>query len=123
MGVLLTRNALFTFDELLAKVVDEVLKSIFTERCAFSVWTYLEMTFSIEPLDVARKPETFSAGFKSLFGPAAQDLEKLILTRLCQILGVKLEWKEGYKFSDYISTLRKAYVEIETLRYKPLIEG
>ena len=103
MGVLLTRNALFTFDELLAKVVDEVLKSIFTERCAFSVWTYLEMTVSL--------------------GPAAQDLEKLIMARLCQILGVKLEWKEGYKFSDYISTLRKAYVEIEALRYKPLIEG
>lgn len=123
MSVLLTRNALFTFDELLAKVVDEVLKSIFTERCAFSVWTYLEMTFSIEPLDVARKPETFSAGLRNLFGPAAQDLEKLIMARLCQILGVKLEWKEGYKFSDHISMLRKAYVEIEALRYKQLIEG
>jgi hypothetical protein len=123
LSVLLTRNVVFTFDELLAKVVDEVLKSIFTERCAFSVWTYLEMTFSIEPRDVARKPETFSAGLKSLFGPAAQDLEKLIMARLCQILGVKLEWKEGYKFSDYIRMLRKAYVEIEALRYKQLIEG
>ena len=102
--------------------MDDVLKSIFTERCAFSVWTYLEMTVSLEPLDVARKPETFSTGLKNLFGQAAQDLEKLIMARLCQTLGVKLEWKESYRFSDYIHMLRKAYVEIEALRYKQLIE-
>lgn len=122
MGVLLRQSAFSNFDELLAKVVDHVLKSVFSERFAFSVWTYLEMTTSIEPLDVARNPEAFSAGLRNLFGPAAEDLERLILKCLCQILGVELEMKEGYKFSDYISKLRKTYVEIEVERYKKLIE-
>jgi len=53
---------------------------------------------------------------RNLFGSAAEALEKLILRRLCQRLDVKLELKEGYKFSDYISALRKVYVEIEVTR-------
>jgi hypothetical protein len=59
LGILLTQNAPLTFDELLAKVVDDVFKSIFTERVAFSLWIYLETMASIERLDVARKPEAF----------------------------------------------------------------
>jgi len=61
-------------------------------------------------------------GLRNLFGSAAEALEKLILSRLCQWLGVKLELKEGYKFSDYISALRKVYVEIEVARYRQLLE-
>jgi len=56
LGVLSMQNAFLTFDELLAKIVDSVLKSIFSERFTFSVWAYLEMAASIEPLDVAKKP-------------------------------------------------------------------
>lgn len=122
MSIPISRNVLFTFDELLAKVVDDVLKSIFSERFAFSVWTYLEMMFSIEPLDIARKPDAFSVGLKNLFAAAAPDLERLILKRLCQVLAVNLELKEGYNFSDYISELRKAYSEIEVARYKHFIQ-
>lgn len=71
---------------------------------------------------IARKPEAFSSGLRDLFGSAAEALERLILKHLCQRLGVKLELKEGYKFSDYISELRKVYVEIEVARYRQLIE-
>ncbi|MGQ9538555.1 MAG: hypothetical protein ACUVTE_03105 [Candidatus Bathycorpusculaceae bacterium] len=103
--------------------MDDVLNSIFTERCAFSVWLYFETKFSVERLDVARKPKAFSDGLRSLFGEAAQGLEELILKNLCKILGLKPELKQGYKFSDYISDLRKFYVKILATRYKPLIEG
>jgi hypothetical protein len=123
LGVLSMQNAFLTFDELLAKIVDNVLKSIFSERFAFSVWTYLEMTVSIEPLDVARKPEAFSAGLRNLFGlAAAESLERLILKCLCQVLQINLELRESYRFSDYISELRKLYVKIEVERYKQLIK-
>lgn len=122
MGEMPKRSSLLTFDELVAEVVDDVLKAIFTERFAFFVWTYLETGVFVERLDIARKPEAFSVGLRNLFGSAAQALEKLILTRLCQKLGVKLELKEGYKFSDYISALRKVYVEIEVTRYRQLLE-
>jgi hypothetical protein len=44
------------------------------------------MAVSIEPLDVARKPEVFSACLRNLFGTsAAGDLERLILKCLCQV--------------------------------------
>ena len=117
------QNAFLTFDELLAKIVDSVLKSIFSERFTFSVWAYLEMAASIEPLDVAKKPEAFSACLRNLFGTsAAGDLERLILKCLCQVLRINLEFKEGYRFSDYISELRKLYVKIEIERYRQLIK-
>ncbi|MEM2105767.1 MAG: hypothetical protein QXV21_04785 [Candidatus Bathyarchaeia archaeon] len=115
MGELTKRHKLLTFDELMAEVVDEVLKLTFTERYAYFVWTYLE-TASIERLEIARKPEAFEACLKTLFGSAAQTLERLILKRLCQILNVK--FKEGYTFSDYIEELRKIYVKLELTRYK-----
>lgn len=121
LRVLFSQSAFLTFDELLAKTVDYVLRSIFSERFVFSVWTYLEMAASIEPLDIARKPEAFSICLKNLFGPAAKDLERLILKHLCQVLGLKLELKENYNFSECISRLREVYVEIETEQYRKLI--
>ena len=36
MGEMPKRSSLLTFDELVAEVVDDVLKAIFTERFAFS---------------------------------------------------------------------------------------
>ena len=42
MGEMPKCSGLLTFDELVAEVVDNVLKEIFTERFAFFVWTYLE---------------------------------------------------------------------------------
>ncbi|MEM1590029.1 MAG: hypothetical protein QXZ68_05630 [Candidatus Bathyarchaeia archaeon] len=118
-----SQTILLTFDELLAKTVDYVLKSIFSERFVFSFWIYLEVAASIEPLDIARKPEAFSACLKNLFGPtAAKNLEKLILKCLCEMLKLKLELEENSKFSDYINELRKIYTRIEFERYKRLVE-
>ncbi|MEM3579434.1 MAG: hypothetical protein QXL54_04350 [Candidatus Bathyarchaeia archaeon] len=123
MSVLLRQSALLNFDELLAKIVNHVLRSVFSERFVFSVWTYLELAASMEPIDIARSPEVFSNCLRKLFGSAAEDLEKLILKCLCQVLGLKLELKESVKFSDYISELRKIYTKIEFERYKKLTEG
>jgi len=122
LSVLSKQCAFLNFDELLAKIVDYVLRSVFSERFVFSVWTYLEMAASIEPLDIARKPEAFEACLKNLFGSAAEHLEKLILKCLCQTLGIKIESEEPYKFSDIISELRKIYTKIELERYEELME-
>lgn len=104
----------------MAEIVDEVLKLTFTERYAFFVWTYLETAASIERLEVAHKPEAFSACLRNLFGSAAQTLEKLILKRLCETLNVK--FKEGHTFPEYIEELRKIYVKLELERYKQYME-
>jgi len=122
LSVLFRQSAFLTFDELLTKPVDYVLRSVFSERFVFSVWTYLEMAASIEPLDIAQNPEIFSNCLKNLFGPAAEELEKLILKCLCQNVKAKMELKENYKFADYISELRKIYAKIEFERYKKLLE-
>lgn len=122
MSILSRQCVFLNFDELLAKIVDHVLRSVFSERFVFSVWTYLEMAASIEPLDIARKPEAFEACLKNLFGPAAEHLEKLILKCLCQTLGMKIELEEPCKFPDVISELRKFYIKIELERYEKLIE-
>lgn len=103
-------------------VVDDVLRSIFGERLAFIVWTFLEINFAVGRLDVARKPNVFSKSLEKLFGPAAaRNLERRILKRLCQMLKVELELKESIEFSDFISRLRSVYMEILAVRYKSLI--
>jgi len=122
LDILSRQYAFLNFDELLAKIVDYVLRSVFSERFVFSVWTYLEMAASIEPLDIARKPEAFEACLKNLFGPAAEHLEKFILKCLCQALGIKIELEESYKFSDVISELRNIYTKIEFERYEKIVE-
>lgn len=92
------------------------------ERLAFVVWTCLEVNFFVGRLDVARKPNAFSESLEKLFGlVAARNLERRILRRLCQMLKVALELKEGVEFSDCISKLRSAYMEILAVKYKPLI--
>lgn len=115
-------SGFLTFDELLVEVVDDVLKSIFKNVGAFHVWSYLEMTALGERTEIAWKPEAFSVGLRRLLGSAAPDLEKLILTRLYQKLRLRLEWKKGYKFSDYINRLRKASMEIELARRRIKLE-
>jgi hypothetical protein len=120
MGEAPERLGLLTFDDLVAEVVDDVLKSYFSERVVYFVWMYLETRASIERIDIARKPEAFSAALRDLLGSAAQVLERLILKRLCQRLKVKL--KEGYKFPDYIRELRKVYITLEFTRHKQFIE-
>lgn len=120
ISFLSTQRGLLSFDELVADVVDEVLRSIFGERLTFSIWTYLEVNF-VGRADVARKPEAFEESLEKLFGFAVKALERRIIKRLCQMLKVELELRESIEFSDCIRKLRNLYLEILAAKYKPLI--
>ncbi|MEM2630978.1 MAG: hypothetical protein QXE00_00270 [Candidatus Bathyarchaeia archaeon] len=48
-------------------------------------------------------------------------MERYILRRLCQILKVELELGDDVNFSDCVSRLRNAYMQILAVKYKPLI--
>lgn len=106
-----------TFDEVLVNVVDEVLFLIFKRTGSLYVYTYVELVSSVGRREIGRKPEAFSAGLKRLLGSAAPEVETLILELLYRRLGLRFEWKEDYRFSDYINELRNTYVEAELARH------
>ena len=94
-------------DDLLLSVVDETMRQIFREAGVKVIYDYLENNCNLKREEIAEKPEVFSAGLKRLMVSAALVIEKMILENLYRKLGLKLEEKEGYEFSDYIKELRK----------------
>jgi len=110
IGVTKRLYAMERLDDLLVKVVDETLREVFKEAGTKVIYDFLENSSHLKREEIAEKPEVFSAGLERLMASAAQVIEKLILKNLYSKLGLKVEEKEGYEFSDYIKELRKSAV-------------
>lgn len=98
-----------TLDDLLLKVLDETMKQVFRETGTKFIYNFLENNIYSKREDIAEKPEVFSAALQRLLGSGARVIEKLILKNLYSKLGLKLEEKEGYEFSDYVKELKKRF--------------
>ena len=55
--------------------------------------------------EITKKPEIFSAGLVRLLDSGAPLIETLILENLYRKLGLRIEEKKGYEFSDCIKEL------------------
>jgi len=98
-----------TLNDLLVKVVDDMMRQVFREEGTKVIYDFFENNSHLKREEIAEKPEVFSAGLEKLIVSAAQVVEKMILKNLYQRLGLKFEEKEGYEFSDYIKELRKRF--------------
>ena len=101
--------AMEVLDDLLLKVLDETMKQVFTETGTKVIYNFLENNSHSKREDIAQKPEVFSAALERLLGSGRPVIEKLILRNLYSKLGLKLEEKEGYEFSDYVKELKKRF--------------
>jgi len=94
------------FDCLLIKAVDESL-SCLGVSVKHSIYFYLENSFGLRRNEIPRKPEAFSQNLEVLFKDGSNCIEKLILKRLYETVGLKFEYREGRRFADYINEVRR----------------
>ena len=94
-----------------AKVLDiikTVLIQIFEDESMEATFRVLKERYGLEVEDIPKRPQVFSQALLSLFGKGAAIIEDLILEKLYSDFKVDLQWKESYKFSDYIEDLTQS---------------
>jgi hypothetical protein len=96
---------------LLLGAVDEELKRVFREEGVAVIYSFVESMYELKRELIAEKPEVFSAGLQRLLVSAAPVMEKLILQKLYDRLGLRFVERKGYEFSDYVRELRERCVD------------
>ena len=100
-----TAEKMGRLDDLLLDAVDKTMKQVFKEAGAKAIYNYLEKDCHLRREEITKKPEIFSAGLVRLLDSGAPLIETLILENLYRKLGLRIEEKKGYEFSDCIKEL------------------
>ncbi|MFQ5758961.1 MAG: MEDS domain-containing protein [Candidatus Bathyarchaeia archaeon] len=77
------------FESLYPSVVREELKALFGKTATKTILLFLKLRYSISEAELVDKPEDFFTALRSIFGSAADLIEKWILQRLYTKLGLK----------------------------------
>jgi hypothetical protein len=93
------------FNEALLEAVDYAFSSL-GESCRRALYFHLETTFRLPRRQIPKKPEEFDETLKTIFKSGAAFLEKLILRKLCEMLGVSAVEDDALDFVESISMIR-----------------
>ena len=102
------------FDDALLNAVDFAFLSL-GKSCHQALYFHLKKTFQLSREEIPSKVEKFDNAIKLIFKDGAVYLEKLILNKLCENLGVKFEGKSGFSFVDAVSKVRSMVSEGKSL--------
>lgn len=102
------------FDEALRKAVDFAFQAL-GKSCQLALYFHLKTIFRVERVDIPNKVEEFDDALNSIFRDGAVFLERLILQRLCEELGVKFEEKYVFDFVEAVSKVRSMALGKEPL--------
>ena len=91
------------FDDMFKQTINEELNHIFGSEAAESILRHLDTADSIEHKKEGVK--SFTQSLHTALGPNAIPLQRIILMRLYSKLELKLEYKKGYDFSDYVNEI------------------
>jgi len=100
------------FDEVLLKAVDFAFQAL-GKSCQLALYFHLKTIFHIERADIPNKVEEFDDALNSIFRDGAVFLEKLVLEKLCEELGVKFEERYVFDFVEAVSKIRSMVLEKE----------
>ena len=101
------------FNEALLKAVDFAFNSL-GESCNKALYFHLKTTFQIKKGEIPNRTEEFDNAIRLIFKDGAVFLERLIVTKLCEELGVELEEKLAFDFVDSVSQIRNTVFDRET---------
>lgn len=93
------------FDDIFKQTMNEELNHIFAPKLAESILRHLETVDTKEHKKEGIK--FFAQSLHTVLGAGAIPLERIILMRLYSKLELKLEYKKGYDFSDYVNEIIK----------------
>lgn len=102
-----TANKTKTFNEALAKAIDETFNQIFQQEGASAINQFLKICGKIELTQVADSPDQFSKNLHKIMSSATHVVEQPILRKLYMTFGIKFENKNGFSFSEHIIELKK----------------
>jgi len=94
------------FDQVLLDTVDHVLKMVFGEPTAKTIYQFLETRKGLRREMIPSHLEDFSSGLNMLFMSNAHLLEKLMIKHLCSKLQLELDQKQNLSFVDYVQELK-----------------
>jgi hypothetical protein len=97
-------------NDLLVRVVDEVINQIFKEAGAEVIYSFFEGKCNLKLEEFGIKSDEFCAGLTKLLSSAAPVIEKSILDKYHRSLGLNFVEKSGYVFSDYIRELKDKFI-------------
>jgi len=95
------------FNKLLLKVIDEEMKQMFGEVATLIIYNHLEKNHSLKRSEIPEKLEVFIVGLEEFLSSGAQVIEKIILEKVYSSFGFHCQVREGYRFIDYMSELKK----------------
>jgi hypothetical protein len=98
------------FDEALLGAVDFAFHSL-GKSCQLALYFHLKTIFHIERAEIPSKIEQFDDGLNAIFRDGSVFLERLILEKLCEELGVEFEEKQAFDFVEAISKIRSMVLE------------
>ena len=93
------------FNEALLEAFDSAFSAL-GESCRRSLYFHLETTFRLPRRQIRGRLEEFDETLKTIFKSGAAFLEKLILRKLCEMLGVSAVEDDAPDFVESISMIR-----------------
>jgi len=99
-----------TIDDVVMKTIDEVVRNVFEDEIAETIFRYSRERCSEKVDDTIM---ALADSLPKVLGTGSVIIEDLILEALYSKLGQQLQWKKDYRFPDYIAELRKQTVRRE----------
>lgn len=94
------------FSKLLLAAVDESLSSL-GDSPKQAILFHLEESFKIKKENIPANLTEFANALEKIFGPGASYLEKLIVKRLHEKLGLEFDDAESRDFLEYVDDVKK----------------
>lgn len=100
------------FDRLLLEAIDDAFSTL-GDSARQSIYFHLESKFKIAKKEVPARLEDFEEGLAKIFGSGSRFLEILIIKKLYEKTGQRLEWDENRDFVlvDYVKAVKHSLHE------------
>lgn len=93
-----------TFDDVVMQTIDEVVRNVFEDEIAETIFQYSRERGSEKVDDTIR---ALADSLPKILGTGSVIIEDLILEALYAKLGFEIKWNKDYRFPDYISELKE----------------
>jgi hypothetical protein len=93
------------FDLLLLNAIDEGL-AVFGESARQAIYHLIQEKSHIHHMEIPEKLQTFHESLTELFGLGAEVIEKTILAKLREKMGIQFKEHENRTLADYINEYR-----------------
>lgn len=93
-------------NKMISRVAKEVMLSIFGRKSLDNIIQIMRERYGLDLDEISSKPRLFSEVMRKIIGVSSIIIEDLIIENLYMKVGLKIHWKKGYSFPDYINEVK-----------------